>query len=175
MQTTDIFLLEVEICQLGVDQRKVNMLAIEYANQVLKRRPPVVLSHHMLMGLKGRARKMSKSDPDGAVFIEDSREEIFRKISLAYCPPDPDENPLFEYIRYIILRKLPQITICGREYQTADQVKQDFQQLVADEQQFRSDVAGYVDLLVQPIRDHFQSTPELQDLLRKVESYRVTR
>jgi tyrosyl-tRNA synthetase len=96
MQTTDVFLLDLEIRQLGVDQCKVNMLAIEYANQVLKRHSPVILSHYMLMCLKGNANKMSKSDPDGAVFIEDSGENIFGKIRLADCPPDRANNPLFE-------------------------------------------------------------------------------
>ena len=28
MQCTDIFFLDVDVCQLGIDQRKVNMLAI---------------------------------------------------------------------------------------------------------------------------------------------------
>jgi tyrosyl-tRNA synthetase len=28
-QTTDVFLLDLETCQLGVDQREVNILAIE--------------------------------------------------------------------------------------------------------------------------------------------------
>lgn len=30
MQCTDIFFLKADICQLGIDQRKVNMLAREY-------------------------------------------------------------------------------------------------------------------------------------------------
>lgn len=33
MQATDIFFLKADICQLGLDQRKVNMLAVEYAEQ----------------------------------------------------------------------------------------------------------------------------------------------
>jgi tyrosyl-tRNA synthetase len=74
MQTADVFLLGVDVCQLGLDQRKVNSLAIKYANHVLKMKPPVILSHHMLMGLKGKADKMSKSDPNGPIFVEDSRE-----------------------------------------------------------------------------------------------------
>jgi tyrosyl-tRNA synthetase len=175
MQTTDVFLLELEICQLGIDQRKVNMLAIEFANQVLKKPAPIILSHHMLMGLRGKAAKMSKSDPDGAVFVEDSRDDIFRKIRNAAFPPEPDDNPLFEYLKYVILRASPAVTICGKPYETADQVKADFAELYAKEGQFKDDVADAIDRLIQPIRDHFQSTPELQDLLRRVESYRVTR
>lgn len=30
---------------------------------------------------------MSKSDPDSAIFMEDTREDIARKINKAYCPP----------------------------------------------------------------------------------------
>ena len=32
MQCADIFFLKANICQLGMDQRKVNMLAREYLN-----------------------------------------------------------------------------------------------------------------------------------------------
>ena len=33
MQVADVFQLGVDICQLGMDQRKVNMLAREYATK----------------------------------------------------------------------------------------------------------------------------------------------
>jgi tyrosyl-tRNA synthetase len=174
MQTADVFLLGVDVCQLGLDQRKVNSLAIEYEDHVLKKNPPVILSHHMLMGLKGKANKMSKSDPSGAVFIEDSREQVFTKIANADFPPVPEDNPLFEYIKYIILRRLPRVTLCGREFHTAEEIKDDFPWLFAQEAQFKHDVAEYVDQLIQPIRNHFQSTPELQEMLRRVTSHRVT-
>ena len=45
-----------------MDQRKVNMLAREYAKDKKKRFKPVIISHHMLMGLKEGQEKMSKSD-----------------------------------------------------------------------------------------------------------------
>ena len=90
MQCADVFFLRAHICQLGVDQRKVNMLAREYAD-ASKRRKPVVLSHHMLYGLKRGQEKMSKSDPDSAIFMEDSAADVERKIRAAYCPSRPDE------------------------------------------------------------------------------------
>jgi len=56
MQCADIFYLGADICQLGMDQRKVNMLAREYVPSATDKKrlrfPPVVVSHHMLMGLK---------------------------------------------------------------------------------------------------------------------------
>ncbi len=80
MQCADIFQLKADICQLGVDQRKVNALAIEYAGKKGLQKP-VVISHRrlfsiyfsdMILGLKEGQPKMSKSDPDSAIFMEDT-------------------------------------------------------------------------------------------------------
>lgn len=177
MQATDVFMLNVDICQLGVDQRKVNMLALEYGNHV-KRENPIILSHHMLMGLKGKGNKMSKSDPMSAIFVEDERDFIIEKMMKAHCPPQPEENPLFEYIKYIILRSTGYITINGKKYTDIKEVEADFPTFFASEEAtngFRMAVADAVDALIQPVRDHFKSTPELQELLKRVEQYRVTR
>ena len=56
---------------VGMDQRKVNMLAREYAADKKMRFKPIIISHHMLMGLKEGQEKMSKSDPNSAIFMED--------------------------------------------------------------------------------------------------------
>ena len=37
MQCADIFFLKADICQLGMDQRKVNMLAREYCDDVKRK------------------------------------------------------------------------------------------------------------------------------------------
>ena len=50
MQVADIFMLGAKITQLGMDQRKINMLACEIGPS-LGFWKPVVVSHHMLMGL----------------------------------------------------------------------------------------------------------------------------
>jgi tyrosyl-tRNA synthetase len=89
MQCTDVFFLKADICQLGVDQRKVNMLAREYCDAAGRKHKPIILSHHMLYGLKAGQEKMSKSDPDSAIFMEDAPEDVARKIQNAYCPSAP--------------------------------------------------------------------------------------
>ena len=109
MQTADIFYMNVDICQLGMDQRKVNMLAREVA-KVFDRSKPVSVHHHMLAGLKEppaddldtveRAikMKMSKSNPDTAIFMLDSEDDIRRKIKNAWCPAgEKADNPVLEY------------------------------------------------------------------------------
>jgi tyrosyl-tRNA synthetase len=56
------------------DSRQVNMLAREYCDVAKPkiRFKPIILSHHMLSGLKEGQPKMSKSDPDSAIFMEDT-------------------------------------------------------------------------------------------------------
>ncbi len=130
MQTADIFYLGAKICQLGMDQRKVNMLAREIGPQ-LGFWKPVVVSHHMLMGLqqikseklKVKSEnekeekikrviemKMSKSHPDSAIFMTDSHADIKRKIEKAYCPEGQiKDNPILEYYKYIIFESLDRL------------------------------------------------------------------
>ncbi|KAL7437500.1 hypothetical protein ACHAXM_005673, partial [Skeletonema potamos] len=132
MQCTDVFFLKADICQLGVDQRKVNMLAREYCDAAKKKYKPVILSHHMLYGLKKGQEKMSKSDPDSAIFMEDTVEDVRRKITKAYCPTadeatggesketaaaeegdagkesmhlteDTLKNPILDYVQHIVM------------------------------------------------------------------------
>merc|ERR1712048_153838 len=104
MQCADIFFLKADICQLGMDQRKVNMLAREYCDIKKKKLKPIILSHHMLSGLLQGQEKMSKSDPSSAIFMEDTTAEVKTKIKKAFCPPQQVEgNPCLEYIQYVVL------------------------------------------------------------------------
>jgi len=105
MQAADVFYLGVDICQLGLDQRKVNMLAIEYLNKQQcqeKRSKPIVASHGIMPGLLQNQEKMSKSMPDSAIFMEDSKEEVERKVKKAHCPPKVTEgNPCVAYVLHL--------------------------------------------------------------------------
>ena len=48
----------------------------------------------MLLGLKGED-KMSKSDPDSAIYMDDLESDVNRKIKKAYCPiGQKDKNPI---------------------------------------------------------------------------------
>lgn len=56
------------------------MLAREYCTSVGRKLKPIILSHHMIYGLNAGQAKMSKSDPDSAVFMEDTDEDVRRKV-----------------------------------------------------------------------------------------------
>ena len=75
--------VQADICQLGLDQRKVNVLAREYCDSIKRKFKPVVLSHAMVPGLLQGQEKMSKSDPGSAIFMEDSEADVRTKIKKA--------------------------------------------------------------------------------------------
>jgi tyrosyl-tRNA synthetase len=171
MQCADIFELGVDVCQLGVDQRKVNMLAREYAKDT-KVKPPIILSHHMLMGLKGPAVKMSKSDPQGAIFMEDTREEVVDKLLKAFCNDEAEGNPIFDYLKHIVLRWFGTITLNGKSYTSIDEIAKDFGAM--DKKNLKLEVAEYINKILDPVRKHFEN-PAMKELAAKVAGYRVTR
>ena len=56
----------------------------------------------MLMGLDG-SDKMSKSNPDNTIFMDDIESDIKRKIKQAFCEPNNiEKNPLLDWAKYII-------------------------------------------------------------------------
>lgn len=170
MQVADIFELHVDICQLGVDQRKVNMLAREYAEHA-KLKKPVILSHHMLMGLKGPKGKMSKSDPSNAIFVDDTNEEVLSKILKAYCTDDIIDNPIYEYIKYILFRSFNKnLVLCGKLYNNIEEINKDFSSM--NKKELKEDVAKYINIIIEPINKHFNSSLELKQLLKEVKNIR---
>ncbi|MDP2873807.1 MAG: tyrosine--tRNA ligase [bacterium] len=194
MQVADIFMLGAKITQLGLDQRKVNMLAREIGPQ-LGFWKPVVVSHHMLMGLgKPASRtedktqrtielKMSKSRPDSAIFMTDSREDIERKINKAWCPEgEIKNNPVLEYCRYILFEKFPKITIkrpakFGGTVTVGSftELEKSFAEKQIHPQDLKKTVSQLLDELIEPVRRHFKENKEARLLLEKVQSFQVTR
>ncbi|MBI4440828.1 tyrosine--tRNA ligase [Candidatus Woesearchaeota archaeon] len=194
MQAADIFELGVDIAQLGMDQRKVNMLAREVAPK-LGYEKPVCVHHHMLMGLgqppaldvtgaeRAIALKMSKSKPETAIFMTDSAELVSQKIKNAYCPMKQiEDNPLFEYARYVIFQKYPSITITRPAKWGGDLELHSYTELcdlyMADKvhpMDVKAAIGRYTNELLEPVRKHFEKNKKAADLLKLVKSFEVTR
>lgn len=162
MQCADIFFLKADVCHLGKDQRKVNALAREYCDDIKKKDKPVIVSHHMLSGLKQGQEKMSKSDPDSAIFMEDTVEDVNRKIKKGYCPEQiVDGNPILDYAKNIcflsknymeIARKQEKDTITYNSY---EELENDFKEGKLHPSDLKPAVAAIINSLLQPVRDHF--------------------
>ncbi|MBW7960176.1 tyrosine--tRNA ligase [Patescibacteria group bacterium] len=199
MQVADIFTLGAKITQLGLDQRKVNMLARE-VGPLLGFWKPVVVSHHMLMGLgkpassEGNALqrtvelKMSKSKPDTAIFMTDTTEDIQRKINKAYClEGEVKDNPVLEYYKYIIFESFDRLRIDEVKIERPEKfggnlsfkTYQEFEETFSKKQVHPMDIkvalVNYLDRLIAPVRRHFEEDEEAKKLLGLVKSYQITR
>ncbi len=195
MQAADIFHLGVDIAQLGLDQRKVNVLAREVAPK-LGYKKPVAIHHHMLMGLTQSnvsdlsgadaaiAKKMSKSNPDSAIFMTDTEEEIKRKFKKAFCPEgEVVDNPVLEYCKYIVFELIKEpFTIKRPEkfggdvsFTSYNDLEEAFTKKEVHPMDLKEATAKYINQLLEPVRKHFQEDEHAKVLLKTVESYVVTR
>ncbi len=201
MQASDIFELEVDIAQLGMDQRKVNVLARETAEKIGKRKP-IAIHHHMLMGLQhvaaegltgadaAIAKKMSKSNPDSSIFMNDSTEDIARKFKKAFCPEKQiEDNPILEYCKHIVfqrdaLSRNADISITierpekfggNRTFQNYLELEQAYAAGEVHPMDLKVVTAKHIDALLEPVRRHFVSDVRAKQLADTVTSYSVTR
>lgn len=199
MQVADIFMLGAKITQLGMDQRKVNMLARE-VGPLLGYWKPVVVSHHMLRGLAKPVSneqdalqrtielKMSKSKPDTAIFMTDTKEDVQRKINKAYClEGDIKENPVLEYCKYIIFESFERLGITEfvverpekwggtLRFKTYAELEAAFAEKKLHPMDLKNTVVILIDQLLQPVRKHFEDNEEAKKLLETVKSYQITR
>lgn len=195
MQASDIFHLGVDIAQLGMDQRKVNVLAREVAPK-LGFKKPIAIHHHMLMGLTppansdqgsevlsgadaAIAKKMSKSNPNSAIFMTDTQDEIKRKFKKAYCPAgEINDNPVLEYCKYIVFEKISEFVIERPEkfggdatFATYEELEKAFVEGAIHPLDLKNSAAKYIDQLIEPVRQHFATNEKAKTLLQKVEEY----
>jgi len=198
MQTSDIFHLKVDICQLGLDQRRANMLARDVAPR-LGLKKPVVVSHHMLMSLGGFKEpdaiiretdierqiesKMSKSKPQSCIFMHDSRKEIIGKVASAYCAPkDIYNNPMLDYSKHIIFRAFSEMKIEREKrfggpvvFGSYEELEKAFKEGQLHPNDLKAAVANSLDRLVKPVRTHFEKNVRAKKLYEFVKSQEITR
>ncbi|MFX1418555.1 MAG: tyrosine--tRNA ligase [Promethearchaeota archaeon] len=188
MQCADIFYLPADICQLGMDQRKVNVLAREIAKK-LKKPKPIAIHHHMLMGLNNPPPtdldsidrtiqiKMSKSDPDSSIFMLDSPNDVKRKINKAYCPPkQTKENPVLEYCKYIIFELVDSVEIERPEkyggtikYSSYKDLEKDYIDGKLNPPDLKPAVIKYLNKFLAPVIKHFEEDENAKKLYQFVQ------
>ncbi|KAF8060281.1 tyrosine--tRNA ligase 1 [Scenedesmus sp. PABB004] len=175
MQCADIFFLKADICQLGLDQRKVNMLAREYCDATKRKVKPIILSHRMMPGLLEGQEKMSKSDPNSAIFMEDSEADVNAKIKKAFCPPQVVEgNPCLEYIAHIVFPwfgkfELTRAAANGgdRTYESVEDLAADYASGALHPGDLKPSLARSLNAILEPVRSHFANNKDAAALLKQ--------
>ena len=199
MQTADIFHLEADITQLGMDQRRANMLAREVGPR-LGLWKPVVVSHHMLVNLEGAKEprnfenemardwhmidtKMSKSKPSSSIFVHDSEEEIRSKIASAYCPPkEVVGNPMLDYAKHMAFRLYPSVKVERKpkfggevEFTSYEELEKSYVAGDLHPLDLKNAMVIYIDKMVDPVRSHFEKKGSARQLYEEVKSYQLSR
>lgn len=195
MQVWDPFYISADILQLGMDQRNATVLSRELAPK-LGQTPRVCVHHHLLLGLQGaKSRmgqetatlqlqdKMSKSKLQTAIFIHDSKKEIEKKISKAFCPKKVIKgNPILEIWKYIILRKFDSRIIKrpskfggDLEVQKYEELEYVFNKGELHPLDLKKETSLALDKILTPIRKHFEKNKRAKKLLQIVKSAEITR
>jgi tyrosyl-tRNA synthetase len=197
MQVADIFHMQVKICQLGIDQRKANVVARELGEKLGFWKPACV-HHHLLQGLEkpkiwpipeGQEKealssaKMSKSKPETCIFLYDTPEEIKQKMSRAFCPEKTIEfNPIIDIAKHIIFRETPTLKI-ERPAKFGGPIEfQDYQELEKayvsgklHPQDLKNTVARELTKILEPVRRYFENNKEAKECLETLRNAKVTR
>jgi tyrosyl-tRNA synthetase len=197
MQVADIFQFDVNICQLGMDQRKANVVARELGPG-LGLWKPVCVHHHLLQGLAKppvwplppgqekealTAIKMSKSKPETCVFIYDSPDDIRKKIAGAFCPEKSIEyNPIIDICKHILFRETDTLLIDrpakfgGKlELQSFEELANVYRGGKLHPQDLKAAVSEVLVKTLKPVRDYFAKNKEAAEGLAVVRSAKVTR
>ncbi|MEM0439424.1 MAG: tyrosine--tRNA ligase [Desulfurococcaceae archaeon] len=195
MQVADIFYMDLDLALGGIDQRKAHMLAREAAEK-LRKKKIVAIHTPLLPSLLGPEKmetslekdelysqiKMSKSKPEGAIFVYDKPEDIYSKIRKAYCPPrEIETNPIIGIARHILLREGGTITIERKpEYGgTVELTIEELEKLYSEGKihplDLKNAVAKELIRILEPVRRYFENNREALETLEILRSSRITR
>ncbi len=196
MQVTDIFQMNIDICQLGIDQRRANMLAREAAKRY-KWNMPIAVHHPLMLGLHGIPKgtlmkdessliefKMSKSQPSTCIYMHDTLDQLTKKINGAYCPERLLEgNPIINYLDTLLIDdKSSQIAIDRPQKFGGPLEFNNYQELIGAYTKgalHPTDLKAFVirefEKRIKPVREHFETHKAAKELYEQVKSYGITR
>jgi tyrosyl-tRNA synthetase len=197
MQVADIFHMKVKICQLGIDQRKANVVARELGERLGFWKPACV-HHHLLQGLEkpkiwpipeGQEKealssaKMSKSKPETCIFLYDTPAEIKQKMNRAFCPERIIEfNPVTDIAKHIIFREKPIFKIERPakfggliEFQSYEELEKAYVNGRLHPQDLKNAVAEELAKILEPVRRYFENNKQAKECLETVKKAKTTR
>ncbi|MCR8487565.1 MAG: tyrosine--tRNA ligase, partial [Crenarchaeota archaeon] len=186
MQVLDIVHLEVNLAIGGTDQRKIHALARDIlhgeVSSILRQKVKKTICIHlpMVLGLKA-GEKMSSSKPETHIAVHDKPETINKKLQKAYCPPttsNPDENPIFSILAYIIFPYNECLRIDRPEkyggpveYRSLDALGKDFLEGKIHPLDLKNAIAELLIQKLEPVRRLLEKDPEILRPLYRLQKW----
>ena len=183
MQAADIFELNIDVAIGGMDQRKAHMFMRDMAskwnwNKATCLHTPI-LSSLKASGVRMDSfdHKMSKSDPNGALLLHDTLEQVQKKMKKAYLDPEDEHSPVYELAEHVVLPEFGHIQVTPNpkfgEPSTWDDLDV-FKAAVMDGTLHPFDakmgVAAGVAAGLSSIAEHFAANPEAYEKMLEITS-----
>ncbi|KAJ3033832.1 hypothetical protein HDV00_005797 [Rhizophlyctis rosea] len=177
LQALDEEYLQVDAQFGGVDQRKIFTFAEKYLPQLgYKKRAH--LMNPMVGGLSGA--KMSSSDPDSKVDLLDDAKTVTNKLKKAFCEEgNIEDNPILAFLKAVIfpvhslsndnyefIVKRPQKYGGNIVFKSYAELEEAFKEKKLHPGDLKAGAADALNGLLEPIRQTFKASPELQKLTK---------
>ncbi len=171
MQTIDAKYLGTDIAFGDMPQRKIHMLMREHLPN-LNYKAPIAIHHGDMVGLTGG--KMSSSNPNSRIMIDEEPESIKKKIKGAFCPEKQiKNNPILQICKYIIFPRKGRLKIerdekygGDIEYKAYEKLEKAYKQGLHPED-LKNAVAGALIEVLEPVRKHM-STKKILELKKMI-------
>jgi len=183
MQAADIFELDIDVAIGGMDQRKAHMFMRDMASK-WNWKKATCLHTPILSSLKASGvrmdsfdHKMSKSDPNGALLLHDTLEQVQKKMKKAYLDPEDEHSPVYELAEHVVFPEFGHIQVTPNpkfgEPSTWNDLES-FKAAVMDGTLHPFDakmgVAAGVAAGLSAIAEHFEKHPEAYDAMLEITS-----
>ncbi len=163
MQIVDIKHLKVDLVQAGLEQRKIHALGIETFSTINYKVPSFVHTP-LISSLKGPGSKMSSSNPESMISINDTEESIKKKLINAYCPEGiKQDNPILQIMQSIVFPRYEEIVIersakfgGNLEFKNYYELEKSFIDKKLHPQDLKNSCAKYLNEILEPIRKKFK-------------------
>ncbi len=163
MQAIDVHHLNADIAYSGIDQRKIYMLAREEVPKLGHKKPICIFTP--LIGLSKSGGKMSASDPNSSIYIDDSSKSVTKKIGKAYCPEGiVENNGVIDMVRNVVFPVDGKFDIIRPEkfggnkaYSTIFELEKDYKSKKIHPADLKSSLATVFNRYLKTVHKHFKN------------------
>lgn len=206
LQVADIFTMQRNIAHAGMDQRKAHVIARQVALKMSvmplldsqgNKIKPIAIHHRLAPGLSAPPKwpispeevkqlitdmKMSKSKPEGAIFLNDTADDILRKVKKAFCPEAHiDYNPVLTWAKMFVFDlgfkldiKRPAKWGGNLHLETYKELEDIFAQGKLHPLDLKQAVAEHLIMLLEPARKYLESVDSVKELQKEI-AQRISR
>lgn len=205
MQVADVYFQHVTLMHAGMDQRKAHVVAREVAHKLQYHKlehkgkvlSPIAVHQHLVMGLQKpplwpipkeklsemrSALKMSKSVQGSAIYLDDSPEDITKKMNAAFCVEKNTEyNPVLDWAEHLVFPFVKEFKIerpvkfgGNVEYENYTQLESDFAEGKLHPMDLKQGMGRTLTEILAPARKHLTSE-RCKKLKAEFEALKVTR